>query len=110
MIALADVLGSTVVQQIQKSGEIVFHSAGDTGGIKEPSHQFAVGDALSADSNEKDYGSGRAAFLFHLGDVFTISGRNAIITTSFTIPIAITLGPSSRFRETTMACYLPASR
>src|SRR5271156_5248347 len=49
VMALADVLGNAVVQQIQNSGQIGFHSVGDTGGIKEPSHQFAVSDCLTDD-------------------------------------------------------------
>jgi hypothetical protein len=75
VMALADVLGASVVQQIQQSGKIVFHSVGDTGGVKEPSHQFAVADALTADLAGKDYGSGRPAFLFHLGDVVYYFGQ-----------------------------------
>jgi Calcineurin-like phosphoesterase len=93
VMALADVLGSAVVQQIQKSGEIVFHSAGDTGGIKEPSHQFAVGDALSADSNGKDYSSGRAAFLFHLGDVVYYFGQERYYYDQFYDPYRDYAGP-----------------
>jgi hypothetical protein len=69
VMALADVLGNAVVQQIQNSGQIVFHSVGDTGGVKEPSHQFAVADAMTDDLPGKDYSRARPAFLFHLGDV-----------------------------------------
>lgn len=110
VMALADVLGSAVVQQIQKSGEIVFHAAGDTGGIKEPSHQFAVGDALSADIGGKITAAAARLFYFIWETLSITSGRNATITISITTPIAIMPAPSSRYPETTTAYSLPASR
>jgi hypothetical protein len=93
VMALADVLGASVVQQIQVSGEIVFHSLGDTGGIKEPSHQFAVADALSADIGGKDYGTGRPAFLFHLGDVVYYFGQERYYYDQFYDPYRDYAGP-----------------
>ena len=73
---LADVLGTQTVQQIQSAGKIVFHSLGDTGGIKEPSHQYAVADAMTKDFDEEaDYKSGRPAFCYHLGDVVYYFGQ-----------------------------------
>jgi hypothetical protein len=93
VMALADVLGANVVQQIQASGEIVFHSLGDTGGIKEPSHQFAVADAMSADIGGKDYGSGRPAFLFHLGDVVYYFGQERYYYDQFYDPYRDYAGP-----------------
>ncbi|MGA7853681.1 MAG: metallophosphoesterase [Candidatus Acidiferrales bacterium] len=93
VMALADVLGSAIVQQIQKSGEIVFHSTGDTGGIKEPSHQFAVGDALSTDIGGKDDTSSRPAFLFHLGDVVYYFGQERYYYDQFYDPYRDYAGP-----------------
>lgn len=93
VMALADVLGTSVVQQIQVSGEIVFHSVGDTGGVKEPSHQFAVADALSADLTGKNYGSGRPAFLFHLGDVVYYFGQERYYYDQFYDPYRDFAGP-----------------
>src|SRR5271167_3487025 len=75
VMSLTDVLGVSGVQEIQKSGKIVFHSAGDTGGIKEPSHQFAVADAMTDDLGGKKYQSGRPAFFYHLGDVVYYFGQ-----------------------------------
>ena len=49
VMSLSDVIGANASQQIQAAGKIVFHSVGDTGGVKEPSHQFAVADAMSDD-------------------------------------------------------------
>jgi hypothetical protein len=93
VMALADVWGAGVVQQIHTAGEIVFHSVGDTGGIKEPSHQFAVADALSADLAGKDYGSGRASFLFHLGDVVYYFGQERYYYDQFYDPYRDYAGP-----------------
>jgi hypothetical protein len=72
-MTLDQVIGAAAVQTIQKSGSIVFHCLGDSGGVKEPAHQFAVADAMTADlSNNK---GGRPSFLFHLGDVVYYFGQ-----------------------------------
>jgi hypothetical protein len=75
VMALADVLGSAAVQQIQNAGQIVFHSVGDTGGVKEPSHRFAVADAMTDDLTGKDHSSARPELLFHPGDVVYFFGQ-----------------------------------
>src|ERR1700691_5213966 len=67
---LAAVIGAAAAQKIQSSGKIVFHAVGDTGGIHSPQFQFAVADAMAADS-----GSG-AAFWYHLGDVVYYFGQD----------------------------------
>jgi predicted phosphodiesterase len=73
---LADVLGPQAVQQIQSAGQIVFHSIGDTGGIKVPTHQFAVADAMAKDVGQAAaYSAGRPAFCYHLGDVVYYFGQ-----------------------------------
>jgi hypothetical protein len=66
---LATVLGADAAQKILKSGQIVFHAVGDTGGIQRPQFQFAVADAMAA-----DIASG-AAFWYHLGDVVYYFGQ-----------------------------------
>ena len=75
VMSLSDVLGASAIAEIQASEQIVFHAAGDTGGIKEPSHQFAVADAMSADIGGKSYASGRPALFYHLGDVVYYFGQ-----------------------------------
>lgn len=62
VMSLGDVLNATTIQAIQNAGKIVFHSTGDTGGIKEPSHQFAVADAMADDVASKTFAAGRPAF------------------------------------------------
>lgn len=74
-MSLADVLGADAVQQIQTAGSIVFHSIGDTGGIKMPFAQFAVADAMTKDVGSAGYQSGRPAFCYHLGDVVYYFGQ-----------------------------------
>jgi hypothetical protein len=93
VMALADVLGSAVVQQIQSAGQIVFHSVGDTGGVKEPSHQFAVADAMTDDLTGKVYSSGRPALLFHLGDVVYFFGQERYYYDQFYDPYRDYAGP-----------------
>jgi hypothetical protein len=66
VMSLSDVLDASVIQQIQAAGKIVLHSVGDTGGVKEPSHQFAVADAMAADIGTETYANGRPAFFYHL--------------------------------------------
>jgi len=66
---LADVIGASATDEIQKAGKITFHTVGDTGGIHNPEFQFAVADALADDLK-----SG-AAFWYHLGDVVYYFGQ-----------------------------------
>jgi hypothetical protein len=86
VMSLDEVLGAAAVQQIQTSGSIVFHSIGDSGGVKQPQHQFAVADALTADLAGKDYSGGRPAMLFHLGDVVYYFGQTVYYFDQFYDP------------------------
>jgi hypothetical protein len=67
---LAAVIGAEAAQKIQSSGQIIFHTVGDTGGIHSPQFQFAVADGMA-----NDLGSG-AAFWYHLGDVVYYFGQD----------------------------------
>ena len=66
--------GSSIVSSIQKAGQIVFHSVGDTGNTSGPENQNLVSDKLNSDFDEKDP---RAvpSFFFHLGDVIYSFGE-----------------------------------
>jgi hypothetical protein len=66
---LVNVLGTDATTAIQNSGKITFHTFGDTGGIHEPQFQFAVADAMAADS------ASGASFCYHLGDVVYYFGQ-----------------------------------
>jgi hypothetical protein len=67
---LANVIGTAAVAKIQAAGQIVFHTAGDSGGIIQPEYQFAVADAMTTDLQ-----SG-ACFWYHLGDVVYYFGQD----------------------------------
>lgn len=75
VLGLDQVLDATQISQIETAGQIVFHVVGDTGGIKEPSKQFAVADAMSTDLAGKNYQTGLPAFFYHLGDVVYYLGQ-----------------------------------
>ena len=75
VMALQDVLGQAVIQQITAAGSLTFHTVGDSGGIKEPSKQFAVADAMTTDLTNKTYANGLPAFFYHLGDVVYYLGQ-----------------------------------
>jgi hypothetical protein len=64
---LAEVIGSQQVDDIQQSGQIVFHSVGDTGfGKGEDLHQVAQVMAMDF---QRPNPADRPAFFLHLGDV-----------------------------------------
>src|SRR5580700_5939747 len=93
VMALSDVLSSESIQGIQDAGKIVFHSVGDTGGVKEPSHQFAVADAMSADIGTEVFANGRPAFFYHLGDVVYYFGQERYYYDQFYDPYRDYAGP-----------------
>jgi len=75
VLDLAQVLTPADIQQIQGAKSIVFHAVGDSGGVKEPSKQFAVADAMATDLQGKTYQNGLPAFFYHLGDVVYYLGQ-----------------------------------
>jgi len=83
---LGSVLGADAIAQIQSAGQIVFHSVGDTGGIKNPSPQLAVADAMCADLVNKTYATGLPAFFYHLGDVVYYFGQEQYYPEQFYDP------------------------
>src|SRR5271155_2177556 len=93
VMSLDLVLGASLVQQIQSSGQIVFHSVGDTGGVKEPSHQFAVADAMSNDLVGKTPAAGLPSFFYHLGDVVYFFGQERYYYDQFYDPYREYAGP-----------------
>jgi hypothetical protein len=69
-MTLAEALGSggaAAVAVIQKAGQIVFHSLGDTGSVKGPETQSLVADKMVQDFTGP--AADRPSFCFHLGDV-----------------------------------------
>jgi hypothetical protein len=93
VMSLSDVLNASAIQGIQSAGKIVFHSTGDTGGVKEPSHQFAVADAMANDIGTETYAAGRPAFFYHLGDVVYYFGQERYYYDQFYDPYRDYAGP-----------------
>lgn len=60
--------GAAKIATIQQAGQIVFHSAGDTGSAKGPATQSLVADKMVTDFNEANPAD-VPSFLFHLGDL-----------------------------------------
>lgn len=83
---LGSVLGADAVAQIESAGQLVFHCVGDTGGIKSPSPQLAVADAMCADLADKSYATGLPAFFYHLGDVVYYFGQEQYYPEQFYDP------------------------
>src|SRR5689334_6707612 len=69
-VLLSDILKDTpdVLKTIRDNKRVVFHVAGDTGGVKFPDPQQIVADKMEADFNRAD-GAQNPAFFYHLGDV-----------------------------------------
>jgi hypothetical protein len=66
--------GAAKVAAIQKSGQIVFHSVGDTGSVVGPATQSLVADKMVTDFTEAN-AADVPSFLFHLGDVVYYFGE-----------------------------------
>ena len=67
--------GSDFAAQIQKAGQIVFHSVGDTGNTRGPGPQNDVSDKMVTDFDDTDPRS-IPSFFFHLGDVIYSFGES----------------------------------
>ena len=75
-ILLADIIGQAAVDAITQSGQIVFHSVGDTGAAKStgPVTESAVADMMVNDFKTAKPAD-RPSFFFHLGDVIYYFGE-----------------------------------
>jgi len=77
VVQLADALGhkgDSIVAQIERAAQIVFHSLGDTGSTRGPESQSEVADKMTADYNDTDPKT-VPSFLYHLGDVIYSFGE-----------------------------------
>ena len=73
-LSLDNVLPPDQVAAIQNSGRMLFHMAGDTGGVKSPEPQQIVAMAMEQHFNFAD-ATLRPAFYYHLGDVVYYYGE-----------------------------------
>jgi hypothetical protein len=77
--------GAAKVAAIQKAGQIVFHSVGDTGSVIGPVSQSLVADKMVSDFGDPDPAD-FPAFLFHLGDVVYYFGESTYYYDQFYEP------------------------
>lgn len=88
ILTLAQVYGSAgdaKAQAIAQSGQIVFHSVGDTGSVKGPDTQSLVADKMVTDFDEA-MPADIPSFLFHLGDVVYYFGEGTYYYDQFYEP------------------------
>jgi Calcineurin-like phosphoesterase len=77
--------GAATVKAIQKSGQIVFHSVGDTGSVVGPATQSLVADKMVSDFTEASPAD-VPSFLFHLGDIVYYFGEATYYYDQFYAP------------------------
>lgn len=88
VLTLQQVLGSSgpsKVAAIQKLGQIVFHSVGDTGSVVGPATQSLVADKMVSDFKEAN-AADVPSFFFHLGDVVYYFGESSYYYDQFYEP------------------------
>ncbi|HET9918727.1 MAG TPA: metallophosphoesterase [Ktedonobacteraceae bacterium] len=73
-LSLEAVLPAEQVATIRAAERLMFHTAGDTGGIKSPQPQKIVADHMTSDYQVTD-ATARPAFFYHLGDVVYFTGE-----------------------------------
>lgn len=84
-LSLDSILSANQISSIKKSGEMVLHIVGDTGGIKDPYPQQAVADAMEEDITNNN-SSNVPAFFYHLGDVVYFYGAGNEFLSQFYEP------------------------
>jgi 3',5'-cyclic AMP phosphodiesterase CpdA len=72
-VELANILGDDAADEIRASGQLSFHVAGDTGGIKQPVPQQIV--AMKMEDGLHSGAAQRPQFFYHLGDVVYYYGQ-----------------------------------
>ncbi len=88
VLTLAQVMGNAgaaAVTKITQSGQIVFHSVGDTGNTTGPNTIIQVADKMVSDFDEADPAD-VPSFFFHLGDVVYNFGEGAYYYDQFYDP------------------------
>jgi hypothetical protein len=83
-LELGDVLPSASIEAIEQAGHLRFHCVGDSGGVPDPTPQYAVAAAMAAELGDPD----PARFFYHLGDVVYGFGEEAGYGPQFLEPYA----------------------
>jgi len=95
ILTLATIYGSqgaTITQTIQQSGQIVFHSVGDTGSAEGPGTQSLVADKMVSDFTETNPAD-VPSFFYHLGDVVYYFGEGTYYYDQFFEPYRLYPAP-----------------
>jgi hypothetical protein len=109
---LQEVIPSDQYQNVTDQGRLIFHTAGDLGGIKDPVPQERVAQCLEEDflSNPSDK-SLNPAFFMRSAIAYTSMGRRVTITINSTCCMSTTSHRSWQFPEiTTETQLLPRPR
>jgi hypothetical protein len=73
-LRLEDVLPADRIEAIHRSGKLVLHTTGDTGGIQSGLAQYIVAQHMAKDLKSHQDGE-RPAFFYHLGDIVYYYGE-----------------------------------
>lgn len=95
ILTLAQVYGDTGAAKtasIEAAGQVVFHSAGDTGSAKGPETQSLVADKMVSDFSE-EISADIPSFFFHLGDVVYYFGEGLYYYDQFYEPYRLYPAP-----------------
>lgn len=92
-LALDSVLTPAQMQTIQSTQKLVFHVAGDTGGVKTPQDQQNVALHMEADFDNTDPTAARPLFFYHLGDVVYYYGEASQYYSQFYEPYQLYPAP-----------------
>jgi Calcineurin-like phosphoesterase len=86
VMTLADIVGAKAAAEIEKTGQLQFHTVGDTGRGPHTAQQD-VAEAMTRDINPNKHRNS-PAFLFHLGDVIYGDGKEDLYDDEFYRPYA----------------------
>jgi hypothetical protein len=84
-LSLGGVVGDATVESIKKSGKLVFHVAGNTGGVQRPDPQILVAGAMTSQCQLGE-AADRPAFLYLLGNVVNLNGEASEYSNQFYKP------------------------
>jgi hypothetical protein len=79
------ILSESEYNSIIKTGSLVFHSVGDTGGINGDEVEKSIADAMNYQI-ESNYAHSSPSFLYHLGDVIYYNGQSYLYNSQFYEP------------------------
>lgn len=85
-LRLDDVLSDAEIARIRNAGKLVFHTCGDSGGVKAPAAQIIV--AMHMVDDFAGPAPDRPAFFYHLGDVVYFNGEQKEYYPQFYEPYA----------------------